>query len=181
MTMFAPPQLPAAALRERRLGRRLARRLLTPPPWASRSGRWALSGGVAAIVGHLVTLAALLLFTDKLSIADFADFLDSPSTILFTGVGTLVLGFFFAGPFMVSSGFYFALVGRRTPRNGALWNMGFHCAAHVLFMLCMGGTLYLNQLHVPLVVGLLWGLWLPRTRDHEGDLPYGTWLRPGPR
>lgn len=170
--MFASPQLPSAALHERSAWRRLLLRLKQPPLWAARPGRWAISGGVAAVVAHLLSLAVWMLIRGDLRWLDLTSARNVYS-LLVVGFSALVSGFFVAAPFAVASTAYFALVGRRTPWNGALWNTAFHTIAHVLLLLFLGVPL-VAQLHVPILIGFLWGLWLPRTRDHEGDLPYGT-------
>lgn len=170
--MLASPQLPSAALHERSTWRRFFLRLKQPPPWAARPGRWAVTGGVAAIAAHLVSFSITLLIRGDIGWLELSS-ARNVYTLLVVSLSTLVFGFFMAGPFAVASTIYFELFRRRTLWNGAIWNTAFHTAAHssLLFFL---GIFSFSHLHVPILIGLLWGLWLPRTRDHEGDLPYGT-------
>ncbi len=170
--MFASPQLPSAALHERSAWRRFFLHLKQPPAWASSTGRWAVTGGIAAVAAHLLSLAVWLLFRGHISWLELTS-TNSVYSLLAFGFSALVSGFFVAAPFAVASVLYFALFGRRTLWNGALWNAGFHTVAHVLLMFFLGIS-SVAQLHVPILIGFVWGMWLPRTRDHEGDLPYGT-------
>jgi hypothetical protein len=141
---------------------RLVARVIEPPQWASSLFAWSLSAAFAAGLLHMLAYlgnhGSLLELRMKGSLGVLA------LSVIF------VLALFL--PLLISAGLYLALISHRTPRNGAVWCVGVHTAAHIAVMIFLAKPLTCH-LVVPLFVAGLWGLWLPRVGNPEG-YPYAA-------
>jgi hypothetical protein len=167
--------IPQAELARRHAGRRarawLAARL-RPPRWlraedgASTGGRWAISGAFAGCLGLTLYIA---IHSGSLGEADFAMTL---GWTIFAAFGATVLFLPFVACYLL-----WLLLRRaggarpplQTRLGAALFTGGFHLGAHLLVTSQLGGSGVLLAA-VPLLVGALWGSWLPATVD--------DWLTP---
>lgn len=141
----------------RYLGRWLAVRLAPPQTLTRYSGFptasfWSITGALAAGIGLGLYL---LLHTGAFWRADLAIAL---SWAVFAGMGVVFLFW----PFLLSYYTYLPLARALRSRPvaavyGALWHMG----AHAAVIYAMQGDQLDPVLVVPLVVGGLWGSWLP--------------------
>ncbi len=166
--MIPPSELPSVTLLPRTHGSRIDRAwrwLQQPPRWASQPGRWAISAGIAAILLHGFSMMLHRILVEGAPLRPGA---------LFLGVGEAIsinFSIFFSGlllalPLALSGQIFFSFFSRRTPLLGALWCAAFHATAHATLFLILEWDFWAN-LQVPILVGALWGLWLPRTREHE--------------
>jgi hypothetical protein len=131
-------------------------RFLEPPGWASSLFAWSSSGAFAAGI-----LMVLVYLGQHGGLARMGLL----SSLGVTALAIVILiGLFL--PFLLSAGLYFLLVRARTPRSGALWSAGFHTIAHLIVVTFLGFDIGMHVL-VPLVIGGVWGLWLPRTINPE--------------
>jgi hypothetical protein len=82
----------------------------------------------------------------------------------------------------LSAGLYFVLQTKRSVASAVLWTVVFHSCAHItLLSFLRGDPLY--AIHAPILVGAIWGLWLPRIHDgQDAELRrsyyLGTWMKP---
>ncbi len=135
-------------------------RLARPPSWASSIFAWACSGAFAGAAGNVFATLA------RAGALDDIRLLGSLGIV----AGSLVAMIGLVIPFLVSGGLYLLLIPRRTPGAGALWNVLFHGGAHLVVVSWFLGAAWHANLEVPVVIGALWGLWLPRAANPE-DLP----------
>lgn len=170
------PELPAASVRHPRLSRRLVAHLRKPPSWAAGSARWALSAAAAAVLFHILNF----LVRDG-SLHILFEVGKRPGEIaLSLFIFTLAMLPIFA-MLRLSAALYYVLQRKRTVRSAVLWTAGFHVCAHAALLGFLRAE-PLFAIHVPLLVGALWGIWLPRIHDaetyeerREGYL--GTWMK----
>jgi hypothetical protein len=131
-------------------------RFLEPPSWASSLFAWSSSGAFAAGVVMVLVYLAQHGGLARMGLL---------SSLGVTALSIVILiGLFL--PFLLSAGLYFLLVRSRTPTSGALWCAGFHTVAHILVVKFLGSDIGVHAL-VPLAIGGMWGLWLPRAGNPE--------------
>lgn len=171
------PALPAASVHRLTRAQRLIARLKQPPAWAAGPSRWALSAAAFALLLHLVTVLArdgrlhLLYEVGR-----------TPSNAALTlFVFSLALMPMFA-MLRFSGALYFVLLCRRTAGSGVAWTTFFHACAHMAVLGFLRAEPF-AAIHVPILVGVVWGLWLPRVHDGDSDAErrscyLGTWTKP---
>ncbi len=124
---------------------------------------WALSAGLGAAVLHLVSCLIAAGQVDEA----FAYLQRSPNSVIIgvTVCSMAALAFFF--PLWISAAAYLYLFPRRSRASAMLWCSCFHAAVHltvgVVFNVTLAAASY--NLHVPLIIGAIWGAWLPGTVD----------------
>jgi hypothetical protein len=158
----APQALPSASLLERSVGKRILARLLQTPRWARTRSTWAISAGFAAGALHL--LSAIILSGEFGALYEIGK--PDLETLIGTCIGTLVVTFAFFIPLWCSAGLYFGLFRPRR-LTAVIWCVGFHVLAHIglIALFNPSSRAMLVNIHVPLLIAGLWGLWLPGSED----------------
>lgn len=163
------PELPAVTLLPRSRSHRLLLWLQRPPRWADHSGRWALSAGICAVLLHLASSALY----DVVRAGGASHTLSHLLGLSFGEAAILNVciflgGLCFAMPMASSRRLFFGLfTRRRTALDGAWFGACFHAFLHLLFLRVFDAPAWHLHLHVPILIGGLWGLWMPRIIDDE--------------
>ena len=144
--------------------RGLIDRLASPPRWARSLFSWSLSGAFAAAAANIFAWIAR---SGELMNVGLLGSLGVVAGSMLAAVVLIV-------PFLTSAGLYFLFFPHRTPRSAALWCLGFHVLAHLLVVAWFMGHAWHANLEAPVLIGALWGLWLPATINPEG-LPDRGW------
>lgn len=146
------------------MGRRLLARLLQTPRWARTRGTWALSAGFAAGALHLLSVIILAGELDALYEIGKPDL----EALIGTCIGTCVVTFAFFVPLWCSATCYFAFFKPRR-LSAVIWCVSFHVLAHVgvIALFEASSRAMLVNIHVPLVIAGLWGLWLPGSEEES--------------
>jgi hypothetical protein len=146
------------------------RRHLLAPHFDQGLASWSFSG--AFVAGCALTLYGY-------GVAGALGQLDmgrSLGVVLFASLGTMLL----VWPFLVSALIYLAAWrhgGWRSRAAGALWGATFHAAAHMgLLQLFVAEPA--TGITIPLVIGALWGSWLPAMAEQTSRSRF--WLSPCP-
>jgi hypothetical protein len=145
----------------RRAARWLQQRLDTPPSMLERDGfdaatHWAVTGALAAGFGigfYVFVVTGELWHADLTRSLGWAVF-----SLL--GVACLYL------PFLISLVMYLPLSRHRWFRRRAVaagYGAAWHLSAHCLLIASVGGNPRSAAVAVPIVIGALWGSWLPGT------------------
>jgi hypothetical protein len=156
------PKLPAASLVERNVWNRWLAFALRTPRWARTRSNWALSAGFAAGALHLLSLLILSGQLDALYEIGKMDL----ETLIGTCIGTVIVTLAFFVPLWCSAGFYCAFFKPRR-LTAAIWCLSFHVLAHLGIIAMFESTwqAMLVNIHVPILVAGVWGLWLPGAED----------------
>lgn len=154
--MAAPPL--AQVTRSRPSWRHLVVRLAEPPSWARTLFSWALSGAFAAAAGNLfAALARMGALGDIRLLGSIG-----------IGAVAMISAFVLLVPFLVCGGVYLLVFSRRrTARSGAIFGAIFHGLAHLTVVAWFLHQPWHANLEVPLVLGALWGAWLPSVLGRE--------------
>lgn len=158
--MSAPPLAQVAGARPS--WRNALARLAEPPSWARTLFAWAISGAFAAAVGNMfAALARMGVLSDIRLLGSIG-----------IGAAAMISAFVLLVPFLVCGGTYLLVfTRRRTPLWGAIWGAAFHGAAHLAVVAWFLHQPWHANLEVPLVLGALWGAWLPAVLGREALTP----------
>ncbi len=162
--MTTDPALPPVTLRQHSWWRRALAALARPPLWASHGGCWAISAGIGATLLHAFSVLLWMTFRSA-SLDEIREVLSLEiSEVVLVNVFFLLYGLVLAIPMAFSGWLFLRLFRRRTQLRGALWGAAFHMLAHLLFFYELGEHGWIN-LHVPALIGAMWGQWLPRLHE----------------
>ena len=159
-----PPPPVASVLGSPTSWRVLLDRLASPPRWARSMFAWSLTGAFAASAGNILGYIARVGALTELRM------LSSLGVVAAAAIVSLAIIL----PFMFSGGLYFLFFSRRTALSGALWCASFHVVAHLVIVAWFMGQPWHANLEAPVLIGGLWGLWLPPAINPEG-LPNRGW------
>lgn len=162
--MFLEPRpLPPATLHERSTLKRWLFALGKTPRWAQGQVSWAVSAGCSAAALHV--LSAVVRSGDTRVLYEIGKV--NLSMLALYSVAALIITFAFYIPLWISAGVYFLLFARRSRTSAVLWCTCFHSAAHLAIGYLFNGSLEpaAYNLHVPIIIGAVWGAWLPGTVD----------------
>lgn len=154
--MSAPPVARVADARPS--WRNALARLAEPPSWASTMFTWSLSGAFAAAAGNMFAAFARMGILGEIRLLGS---LGIGAASMISALGLLV-------PFLACGGAYLVLfTRRRAPLTGAIFGAAFHSLAHLAVVAWFLSQSWHANLEVPLLIGGLWGAWLPSVVGRE--------------
>ncbi len=161
--LLEPRPLPPATLHERTAWKRWLIALGKTPRWARGRAAWAVTGSCGAAALHILSAVARTGDTRVLYEIGKVNL----NMLVLYSIAALVVTFAFYIPLWISASVYFALFARRRRGSAVLWCTCFHSAAHLAIGYMFNGSLEpaAYNLHVPIIIGAVWGAWLPGTID----------------
>lgn len=158
-----PRPLPPATLHERSTLKRWLFALGKTPRWARGRASWAVSASCGAAALHV--LSVVLRSGDTRVLYEIGKV--NLGMMLIYSVAALVITFAFYIPLWISANVYFVASPRPSRAGAVLWCTFFHSTAHLTIGYLFNGSLEpaAYNLHVPIIIGAVWGVWLPGTVD----------------